>query len=137
MDHDEAGFLPNLWWCGRGRELAAVVGIIAIDRGTEAFQLPADIGRPERRARLSEQVLQIPHPPLQPSLAVTQVIVEDMRVLAGLGVPEQLTLPITRERRLCGELRKPSLILGGRVHRHDQGPASDRSIETRVIQDPL
>jgi hypothetical protein len=105
-----------------------VVGIIAIDRGTEAFQLPSDIDRSQRRARLSEQVLQIPHPPLQPSLAVTQVIVDDMRVLGGLGLPEQLTLPVTRERRLCGELPKPSLVLGGRVQGHDQGPTGDRSV---------
>jgi hypothetical protein len=113
------------------------VGIIPVDRGTELFECPADIGRPERRAWLREQVLQIAHLLLQASLAVTQVVVDDVGVLGRLGVPEQLTFPVTGERRLCGELSKPPLVLGGRVHGQNEGPADNRSVETRVVEDPL
>ena len=92
-------------------KLVAVVRIVSVDRGTEVFEVPADIGGPERRARLREQVSQIPHAPLQPSLAVAQEVVDDVGVLGRLGVPEQLTLPVTGERRLCSQPSKPPLVL--------------------------
>jgi peptide/nickel transport system substrate-binding protein len=87
------------------------VGIVAIDRGAEVFELPADIGSSERRPRLIEQVLQIPYAPLQPSFAAAEVVVDDVGVLGRLGVPEQLTLPVAGERRLCGQPPKPPFIL--------------------------
>jgi hypothetical protein len=82
-------------------------------------------------------MLKVPNPALQPSLAVAEVVVDDVGVLARFGVPEQLTLPITGEGRLCGQLVEPPFVLGGRVHGYDQGPISDRSVQTRVVQDPL
>ena len=55
--HDQARLPSHRWGGGRGRELIPVVGIVAVDRSAEVLELPADIGSPERRAWLSEQVL--------------------------------------------------------------------------------
>lgn len=71
------------------------MGIGTVDGDTETLERPTNIDSPERYTGLSEQVLEIPHPLLQPALPITEVIVDHMGVLGSLRVPEELALPVT------------------------------------------
>jgi hypothetical protein len=119
--------------CRRGRKLVPVVGIGTVDGDTKTLERPTNIDSPERDAGLREQVLEIPHPLLQPTLPITEVIVDHMGVLGSLRVPEELALPVTGERGTCSEFSEPLLILRGLIHWQGPGVLSIRHDSSHSI----